>query len=249
MIRKLFYVLIIVSLFSAPLLAQQEGTPTTKVYDIKHKRADDIARLLIGYDSKIDDKNQITLFPGSINESFNTFTVRALPEGHAMVAEIIKKYDVPDKTIEFQFYLVKANTAGEGLKDGVQDNVRKALKDVASLTRYKGFELIDAPFVRTKEHHPAALDGKGIYRYDINILSPKITVEENRNQISIDNFSVRFSVRMVDPKGKATFSDFSLSTPFNIVEGEIVVLGASQIEREDKDPGAAIITIVTAKIL
>jgi hypothetical protein len=29
----------------------------------------------------------------------------------------------------------------------------------------------------------------------------------------------------------------------------VVVIGASQVEREDKNPGAAIITIVTAKIL
>ena len=186
MIRKLFCLLIIVSLSAIPVLAQQQETPTTKVYDVKHKQAKDIARLLIGLDSKTDPHAQIFLDTRSVNDAFNTFTVRALPEGHAVVADIIQKYDVPDKTIEFQFFLIRANTTGEGLKNGVPEKVQKALKDVASLTRYKGFELIDAPFIRIKERHMASIDGKGIYSYDIDIIAPKIAVEEAETSFETD---------------------------------------------------------------
>jgi hypothetical protein len=224
----------------APVLAQEV---TTKIYEIKYKKAGDMVKLLV-------ELPEIELIPASINETFNTFTVRAWGKGHAMVADIIRKYDVPNKTIEFQFFLIKANITGEGLKDGVPEKVQKALKDVASLTRYKGFELIDAPFIRLKEgNRESSLDGKGIYSYDIRIVTPKITAEENKNQISINNFAIRFNVPAINSEGKTIIRPITLSTPFSIVEGEIVVLGASQVEREGKDPGAAIITVVTAKIL
>jgi len=250
MIRRIFYFLVILSLTTVPVLAQQQDTFTTKVYEVKYKRASDIAKLLIGYDSKTYTQSQILLIPESINEAFNTFTVRALPEGHAVVAEIIQKFDLPDKTIEFQFFLIKANITGEGLKDGVPDKVRKALNDVASLTRYKGFELIDAPFIRVKEgRNRAFLDGKGIYSYSLALLNPQIVIEKDRSQINIDEFEIGFSVPTVNSEGKSFNRNILLRIPFNIAEGEIVVLGASQIEREGEDPGAAIITIVTSKIL
>jgi hypothetical protein len=243
MIRKMMLLLIITSVAIVPVLAQEA---TTKIYETKYKKAADIARLLVGFDKT----SELELVPGSINETFNTFTVRGLPAGHAMVADIIRKYDVPQKTIEFQFFLIKANTTGDGLKDGVPEKVQKALKDVASLTRYKGFELIDAPFIRIREgNRESMLDGKGIYSYDLRIFASEIATKENKSQISINSFGIRFNVPAINSEGKTIVRPITLSTPFSIAEGEIVVLGASQIEREGKDPGAAIITIVMAKIL
>jgi hypothetical protein len=250
MIRKIFYLLIIVSLSAVPVLAQQQETITTKVYEIKYKPAAEIAKLLVGYDSEVNPREQIALVPGSINVAFNTFAVRAWPEGHAIVADIIQKYDVPKKTIKFQFYLIKANTAGEGLKDGVPEKVLKALKDIASLTRYKEFELIDSPLIRVEaDGGRATLGGKGIYEYSLQIITPEIVIDENKRQISIRRFMADFRVPAVDSKGKSFFRNIRLDTQFNITEGEIVVLGASQIEREGKDSSAAIITIVTAEII
>jgi hypothetical protein len=243
MIRKMMLLLIIASVAVAPAIAQEA---TIKIYETKYKSAEDIARLLVGFDKT----SEIELVSGSINAAFKTFTVRATPAGHARVADIIRKYDVPNKTIEFQFFLIKANTTSEGLKDGVPDKVQKALKDVASLTRYKGFELIDAPFIRIIEgSRESMLDGRGIYSYDLRISAPKIATEENKSQISINSFGIRFNIPAINSEGKTIVRTITLSTSFNIIEGEIVVLGASQIERESKDPGAAIITIVTAKIL
>jgi hypothetical protein len=250
MIKKIFCLLIIGTLFAATVPAQQQEVPTTKVYEVKYKPAEEIAKLLVGYNSAINPRELINIVPGSINATFNTFTVRAWPEGHAIVADIIQKYDVPKKTIEFQFFLIKANTAGEGLKDGVPEKVQKALKDVASLTRYKGFELIDAPFIRLEEGGgTATLDGKGIYSYNLRIIAPEIVFEENKGQISIHRFMVQFNVPAITSEGNPFSRQIRLDTPFRITEGEIVVLGASQIEREGKNSGAAIITIVTAEIL
>ncbi len=124
------------------------------------------------------------------------------------------------------------------------------MKEVASLMRYQGFELIDAPFIRVEEvGGPVSLEGKGIYGYNLKIITPEIVTRENKRQISIRRFMADFKVPAVDSEGNPFFRNIRLDTQFNITEGEIVVLGASQIEREGKDSSTAIITIVTAEII
>ena len=255
MTRKLSFVMI-AFLIAAPVLAQQEQGLTAKIYEIKYRDANAIAQLLTSLD--------VELGRNSVNQTFNTLTVRANEQGHATVADLIRKYDVPSKTIEFQFFLIEANATGGDLKDEVPLQVQKALKDVASLTRYKGFLLIDAPLLRTQEIKPQArpsvgMKGKGIYNYVITISDAAITGEGKR-QIRIGGFNIVFTRPMADSlppeapssgiaAAKAASQNYAaeLSTPFSINEGEIVVIGASQVE--SKKPGAAIITIVTAKII
>jgi hypothetical protein len=243
MIRKTFYVLIFALLVAAPILAQQKEGLTAKVYEVKNRRVDDIFKLLIGLD--------VNLVNESINSAFNTFTVRADEQGHAKVAELIRKYDTPIRTIEFQFFLIKASTIGEGLKNGLPEKVQKAVKELASLTRYKGFELIDAPFLRTREgSSTSAINGEGIYNYRITLSNPEISTETNKRQIKIWQFYIDFSREKVFSDGKKSQKNIAqLSTAFNIDEEAVVIIGASNVEREERDPGTAIITIVTAKIL
>jgi hypothetical protein len=235
--RKIWFLLMISMLAAAPLLAQQQEARTAKVYKINYKRAGDIARLLNGLN--------VDVVESSINQSFNTFTVIANEDGHNEVSNIIGEYDVPDQTVEFQFFLIKANPTGTGLKDGVPEKVEKALKEIASLTRFKAFELIDAPFVRMKEGFSSSADlsGKGIYDYSIRIAQLKF-----QSQINIGEFVIHFTLPAVSTVGQPTTKRVAeLTTSFSINEGEIVVLAASQVER--KEAGCAIITVITAKIV
>jgi hypothetical protein len=259
MIRKIYFFLMVFSLAAAPVLAQEKQGLTSKVYDVKYQDPGAVAQLLTSLD--------VGLVPGSINSTFNTLTVRANEQGHAAVADLIRKYDVPVKTIEFQFFLIRADAKDEGLKNGLPEKVQKALKEVASLTRYKGFTIIDAPFLRTQEdtirnvRQSGGIKGKGIYNYSISIANTVIAAEENNRQIRIGGFNITFTrpfgdeslATEVNPSGgpgvkKVNLSVVAeLSTPFSIAEGEIVVIGASQVESSSLGP--AIITIVTATIL
>jgi hypothetical protein len=244
MIRKMFCVLTIAIFVATPALAQQKEGITAKVYEVKNRRVNDIFQLLIGLD--------VDLVNNSINHAFNTFTVRANEQGHATVAELIRKYDIPVRTIEFQFFLIKASTTGEGLKDGFPEKVQKAVKEIASLTRYKGFELIDAPFLRTREGEASSsINGEGIYNYQIILSVPEIGMEAtNRRLIKIGQFRIDFNRLTVFPDGKKSQKNLAnLATAFSMDEDAVVVIGASQVEREEKNAGAAIITVVTAKIL
>jgi hypothetical protein len=231
-------------MIAVPVLAEETPGVTAKVYEVRYRDVQDIAKLLVGF--------QVEVVAGSINKSLKTFTVRATEPMHKEVAYLISKYDIPIRNIEFQFFLLKASAAGEGLKDGLPEKVEKAIKEVASLTRYKKFELIDSPFILTKEGGGAMISGKSIYSYEINIDKPTVRVIGVREsvglQVDINSFWVRIYVPSVNAEGKAVAKEVTLSTPFSINNGEIIVLGASQIGRDDVASGNAMVTIVTAKI-
>ncbi len=222
--------LIAALLFAAPVQGQQKEGLTAKVYQVKWQKAEDIAKLLIGMD--------VELVPNSMNASFNTFTVRASQQGHAAVAELIQKYDVRKKNVEFQFFLIKATKTGEGLKDGLPSSVRSALYDVAKITRYTGFELIGTPFLRAQEGGPSQLTGNG---YSIDLSPPSVITEQNKNQIRIGRLSIFIG------SGRSG----TVTTAFSRNDGEVVVIGASGPDggQEGKDSGSAIISVVTAKVL
>jgi type II secretory pathway component GspD/PulD (secretin) len=220
---------------------QRAEEPVVRIYEIKWRSAEEIAKLLRGFADNI-----------FASESFNTITVRSLSKDHEAISALLRKYDVPARTIEFQLYLIKAATVGEGIKDGLPDKIRKVINEVAALTRYKSFELLDAPVLRTSEGKGAQLSGKGFYFYTL-FLAPGgaaiVTTEQGKRQIRADNFGINFAIPVGTSEQKPIFKDVGVSTAFTIGDGETVVLGASQIQQEAKESGAAIITVVTAKIL
>src|SRR5207247_10166094 len=117
--------------------------------------------------------------------------------GHTLLQNLIQKYDVPARTVEFQFYLIKAMAAGEGLKDGLPDEIKKVVSDVAALTRFKSFELLDSPVVRASEGKEIDISGKGTYFYSLELGGRGVsivTTDEKKQQILVDRFGIHFSI-------------------------------------------------------
>lgn len=235
---------LLTGLLSVPLAwSQDEEKVVPKVYEIKWRSASEIEQLVLGFRGYIHNIAH--------SDSFKTLTVTATEKGHAVIAELIRKYDVPAKTIEFQFYLVKASASGEGIKDGLPDKIRKVLNEVAALTRYKSFEMLDAPTVRISEGKKAGLSGKVPYFYylDFGEGIAIVTMEQGKRQIRVNEFGINFAVPSGYEGQKPLFREVGVHTSFSLGDGETIVVGASQIQEEAKSPGAAIIIVVTAKIL
>src|SRR2546428_3585403 len=136
---KRWIALVIVSLLSFPFVGAQQAPAKTeapqqaaqdarvpRIYEIRSRKAEDIAELL-----------RPLYVTGVPNQTFNTLTIRAGESEHTRIAELIHKYDVPPKMIEFQFYILKGNRSGTGMKDGLPENIKKVINDIASLTRYQ----------------------------------------------------------------------------------------------------------------
>lgn len=224
----------------AATFAMSQQLAIMRVYEIRARDAKDLDQLL--------------KMPGTsvaANETFNTLTIIASEEQHQMFSELIKKYDVPAKIIEFQFHILKASKSGAGLKDGLPEKIKKVVAEIASFTRYQSFELLDTPVIRVNEGKEAHLSGKGFFYYQIDLRKVGVATDSDAKQaIRIDKIGVQFLLpQVIDLKGTTQFRDVGVSTSLNMADGETVVLGASQLREEGKDAGDAVITLVTAKIL
>jgi hypothetical protein len=236
--RRVVLMLLVIAL-SAPAVTAQHEQMVPKLYPVKWRTPEEIARLLDGFAPRITAS------------SMQTITVVANEQTHVAIAELIRKYDVPAKTIDFQFYLIKASVSGDGIKDGVPDKIRRVIGDIAVLTRYRSFELLDSPAVRATEGRDVVLSGKGVYFYRLSISGRGTTVlaDEKSRRIHVNDFDIGFSIPTYGVDGKPGFRDVGVRTSFDMQDGETLVVGASHIRDDPKETGSAIITVVTGKVV
>jgi hypothetical protein len=228
-----------------------------KIYDIKWRDPEEISELLMPFAS----------FPGhefvGANPAFKTVTVRGTPEILAVIDGLIKKYDVPARELEFQFFLLRGRKTGTGVKDGVPEDIRKVLEDVSSLTAFKSFDLIDSPIVRATEGRPVSVDSKGDNISGRIDLSPPVlvTTDSGTLQIRIDRFQLRCEFPgyevLAPPEpgqepqriGEGKYRTAGMETSFRIADGETIVVGSSGVRGVGSEPGDAVIAVVRAKVL
>ena len=229
------------------MLSKVASSTEFKIYEIKHQNAEDIESIL----------PSLPILGAQMlpSRQFNTLSVYATPQVHEMLASIIEKYDVPRRTIEFQFFLVKATSLpNKGIKkDELPEKTLAVLNEVAGLTRFKNFELMDAPFLRTREGSDAQIVGRGSDAYSIRMDKVEIRGEANKHQIRTNNFLAGFTTATFSiPSGVAgytTGSSLRMSTALELTEGEMTVIGTSQNQDGIDSDAYSIIVVVTAKVL
>ena len=126
------------------------------------------------------------------------------------------------------------------------------VSEVAALTRFKSFELLDSPVVRASEGKEIGVSGNSGYFYSLDLGGRGVsivTTDDKKRQILVDKFGIHFSIPtgFVDPK--VAYRDVGVWTSLSLGDGETIVVGASQIQGHSKEPAAAIITVVTGKIV
>jgi len=215
--------------------AMSDPAEEFKIYEIKHQNAAEIASLLP--------------LEASVSPKFNAVMVSAVPHVHEIVASIIQKYDVPVRTVEFQFFLIKTIT-GETSPSSAElpEKVRIALNEAATRMPYKGFELIGAPLMLILEGSGADLRGqssRGIQSYVLKIPKIEITEAMNKSQIWIDSLEASFQV---PGEQRGAYQTVGISTSMVLTESTPVVVGTLQV-LGDSVSNAAIVVIVTARIL
>jgi hypothetical protein len=260
---KVCLILVVLVLGSGMLIAEDY---MTRVYDLKWRSAREMAEILSGFDIRFE-----------YSATFNTLTVQGTEPQHSVVSELLKKYDVAPRNIELRFYLLRASTEGEGIKNGLPENVRAVIDDIRDLTKYRSFELVDSPVMRLIEGRSAKVYGGGAVSYSVDLQRSQVIEDESGLRVRIDRFSLELAMTTAFSNGSMIYeaekvrqalekedtrlplqplkTKAGLNTSFTIADGETLVLGASMLEgegpaisRKDGEPRWAVVTVVTAVV-
>jgi len=209
--------ILLVMLVAAPLAAD------TKVYRVKHRPAESLARTLNGAGMRVD-----------ASRDFNTITLTGTAEQIKVAEGILEQFDTPRRQAEFVLRVVEASSSAQGPNDAA-DLVPSELK---SLLRYTRFAQRDSAILRGMEAEQLqiALGGNlnGYLRFTMRDAAMELWVRVNGPPITIKN------------KGEdSTHFPTLVETTTPVKSGETVVLGASKMQ----GGSSALIVLLTAKLL
>ncbi len=259
--KKIAFLLSLFFLLTAALAAQDQREPVTQVYKVKWRNTGTIYDLLRSVISPRETRIEH-------NPSLGVVVLRGPEEDHVLVRQLLEEYDTPVRNVEFQLYIVKALPGGSGLKDGVPEKVRMVIEEVGALTRYRSFELIDSPVLRTSEGESARLEGSAPFDYQAIFKGTAVVDSTDPGQIRVDEFRINFQVWKVPggqlrtssegqtgeqtPSAPGRFASSGVWTSFSVDDGGVIVLGASRTAHAPDQPegeDAAIVTVIAARIL
>ncbi len=191
------------------------------------------------------------------NPELGVLVVRGTPDDHSLVRQLLARFDKPVRDLEFQIFIVEARPEGSGLEDGVPDRVRQVIEEVGALTRYRSFQLIDSPVIRTSVGRPARISGSGPVDYNVNLVTSSIVEDAEPWQIRVADFNIQFEIGRQQsatagsegPPPRVTGS--RVSSSFTVDDGGLIVLGASRTDRPVSGRGedVAIVTVIQARTL
>ena len=261
--NKLHAILIVNLFVAGPAwdeLAQgqpQASEWTTKVYEIKWRKAEDMATLL----ETLPGPTARGTLPTEVSNAFNTITVSASSEEHRTIQELLRQHDIPPKRVLFEFYILGASRDGEGTKNGLPAPIQEVVEDISSLTRYRQFEVLASPVITVSEGggNPRSLKIKG--QFFLEIEGIRVVPELDRASIVVDKFHFGaadkkiandFLLKMYamgrGSGNLSAYSTTSLTTPFIAASGETLVIGTSQVS-DSSELGDAVIIVVTPRVL
>jgi hypothetical protein len=244
--------------FTADGLGQQQTTSgppppdyvTTKdfrgkVFEVKHRRPQDIIRALSPLGSGFKGATM------TYNDETQTISVRDFPENIGAVEEALKRLDVPgdrykDPDIEIEMHVLMA-TNTEGASSQTPATLKDVINQLQSTLNYKSYHLLTSVMQRAKAR--GQFQGGGVV--DIR---PPITAGEtytvsygfraNRISLSAEDTKAmtvqmdNFSYTLREPSGNA-----EISTSLGVREGEKVVVGTASLRNK------AMILVLSVKVI
>jgi hypothetical protein len=241
---------------------KQKGEPSeqkliTKIIKVKYADVKELEKMLWPFVSR--EKGVEGLL--TVNENYNTITVRDLPEKIAVIEEVIKQFDVKQAGVEFTFHLLEASNMpkppkpvekvpptkpvepveAEPPSPPLPPDIQPIVEKLKTNFTYKHYRLLDTASIRnTGSLFSEVSLGDFVIYVAWSPLAP------NASTIKVTNF-ILFSLSLTrDQYGDKEFMRKErLSTALTLEDGIPVVVGSSKAPSDEE----ALITIVKARIL
>ncbi|HKO97961.1 MAG TPA: secretin N-terminal domain-containing protein [Pyrinomonadaceae bacterium] len=225
----------------------------SKVFDVKYRDADSVARVLRQLGSGFKGASM------AANDEFKTITVRDFPENLATIEEALKRLDTPGTprpNIELHMHVLRASNASGYVTPPTREiptELRDVLKQLRETLSFKNYDLA-ASVVQRLTETPRGLRGKGLaeiswaptpaaavnvpYEYLINQVS-LVPTSSGVPIIQIGEFTFNTGVTPQSPVDNRT----QVQTALNLRDGEKVVVGTATMGDR------ALVIVLSAKLL
>ncbi|HEX8177542.1 MAG TPA: secretin N-terminal domain-containing protein [Pyrinomonadaceae bacterium] len=226
-----------------------------RVFEIRHRDPENLLAVIRLLGSGAGGANM------SVNNEFNTITVRDFPENIATIEEAIRRLDTPvppTPGIEFHVHILIATNTAAATPNPFPLEVSDVVRQLQATLNYKNYSLMTSAVLRSKEGS-TGISNKGVADFKLMTSGPAsnspIFYEYTARQIKIDgttpstatiqigafNFNMRIPVEVTT--GQIQFERVGFETPVSMREGEKVVVGTTTMQ----DKG--LIVVLTARII
>lgn len=265
---KLALIVLCLAMSSTALAQQQTPQPQSspenpalraglrnRVFEVKHRDPENLLSVIRLLGSGMGGANM------SVNNEFNTITVRDFPENIATIEEAIRRLDIPlppAPGIELHVHILIATNAATAAPNPFPSEVSDVIRQLQTTLSYKNYSLMTSAVLRTREG-PTGTSNKGVADFKLvtegAARNSPIFYEYFARQIKIDgttpntstiqigsfNFTMRIPIEV--NTGQIQYDSVGFNTPVSMREGEKVVVGTTTMQ----DKG--LIVVLTARII
>ncbi|HKS27915.1 MAG TPA: secretin N-terminal domain-containing protein [Pyrinomonadaceae bacterium] len=226
-----------------------------RVFELKHRDPESLLSVIRLLGSGMGGASM------SVNNDFNTITVRDFPENIATIEEAIRRLDTPVPPapgIEFHVHiLIATNAPTAATPNPLPSELNDVVRQLQATLKYKNYSLMTSDVLRTKEGatgttnkgvadfklvtESAARNSPIFYEYVARPVRIEGTTPSTSTvQIGAFSFSMRIPVEV--STGQIQYDRVGFDTPVSMREGEKVVVGTTTMQ----DKG--LIVVITARI-
>lgn len=265
---KLAVIVLCLTLSSTALAQQQTPQPQTtpespatraglryRVFELKHRDPESLHSVIRLLGSGMGGSSM------SVNNEYNTITVRDYPENIATIEEAIRRLDTPAPPtpgIEFHVHILIATNAALATPNPLPSEVTDVVKQLQATLSYKNYSLMTSAVLRTKEG-PTGISNKGVADFKLitegaarnspifyEYLARQVKIDgtaPNASAIQIGNFNFSMRIPIEVNMGQIQYDRVGFETPVSMREGEKVVVGTTTMQ----DKG--LIVVLSARII
>ena len=233
---KRIALLISILLVATALIAQEpEPKFRTKLFEVHHRGARDIALVVKGIASGVKGSDV------SWNDQLQTITVRDFPENVAAIEEAIGRLDrpapaLPDIELRISL-LIGSKTPLDG--PAVPEDLASVVKQLQSTLRYSHYGLLAANIQHTRAGEgiegsgvaeskligiPTTADHPVFYNYKLRNITTDAGTDRQSVAVQNANFGLRVPIKV---SKDTVYQSVGFETPITIREGEKVVIGTT----------------------
>lgn len=221
-------------------LAQEPGTPVTKLVELSNVNGRSVDNLIGAFDIQV-----------RLGSDPRFITLHGRKENVEAAEQALKKLDRPKKNIEATFQIMAATK--EPNNEKLPADLAPVVKQLRSAFVFQGFRLVETLQLRAREgtgsEASSALRGLDenapTGSFMVKFLNSSLNSNEKPTVVRLDNLKFGARVPVVTKGGGYNFIETGVNTDIDVREGQTAVVGRANLDGKE----GAFFMVVNVKVL